>query len=94
MQTADLTILNPAGLHARPSASLVKLCSSFKSKVYLEQDGYKVNAKSILGVMTLAAEQGSTLRLIVEGDDEKQALQDIKALFDAGFHEMDGPNDS
>lgn len=93
MPAIKVTVLNPAGLHARPSASLVKLCSSFKSKVYLEQDGYRINAKSILGVMTLAAEQGSELTLLVEGEDQDEAIKQIKALFDAGFYEMDSAID-
>jgi phosphocarrier protein len=92
MASVNVQILNPAGLHARPSASLVKLCSSFKSKIFLDQDGYKVNAKSILGVMTLAAEKGSELTLIAIGEDEELALEKIKALFDAGFHEMETDN--
>lgn len=92
MASITVQIINPAGLHARPSASLVKLCSSFKSKIFLDQDGYKVNAKSILGVMTLAAEMGSELILTAIGEDEEEALQKIKALFDAGFYEMEGDN--
>jgi phosphocarrier protein len=92
MASVIVQIINPAGLHARPSASLVKLSSSFKSKVFLDQDGYKVNAKSILGVMTLAAEQGSELTLSAIGEDEEVALQKIKTLFDAGFYEMEGDN--
>lgn len=93
MQSTQVTVLNPAGLHARPSAMLVKLCTKFKSKVFLDQDGYKINAKSILGVMTLAAEQDSELTLITDGEDEVQALNEIKKLFELGFHEMDGAED-
>lgn len=92
MASVIVQIINPAGLHARPSASLVKLCSGFKSKIFLDQDGYKVNAKSILGVMTLAAEKGSELTLSAIGEDEELALEKIKALFDAGFYEMEGDN--
>lgn len=93
MQSIQVKVLNPAGLHARPSAMLVKLCTKFSSKVFLDQDGYKINAKSILGVMTLAAEQGSELTLITDGEDEKDALLEIKNLFDTGFNEMEVEDD-
>lgn len=84
----ELTIVNRSGLHTRPAASLVKLASKFKSDVQLSRDGFTINAKSIIGVMTLAAEMGSTLQLIVEGPDELNASEEIKALFDSGFGEV------
>lgn len=84
----ELTIVNRSGLHTRPAASLVKLASRFKSDVQLSRDGFTINAKSIIGVMTLAAEMGSTLQLIVEGPDEVNAAEEIKALFDSGFGEV------
>lgn len=93
MQSTQVKVLNPAGLHARPSAMLVKLCTKFRSKVFLDQDGYKINAKSILGVMTLAAEQDSELTLITEGEDEVQALEEITQLFKLGFNEMEESED-
>lgn len=84
----ELTIVNRSGLHTRPAASLVKLASRFKSDVQLSRDGFTINAKSIIGVMTLAAEMGSTLQLIIEGPDEVNAAEEIKALFDSGFGEV------
>ncbi len=84
----NLTIKNRAGLHTRPAAMLVKLAAKFKSDIYLERDGYGINAKSIIGVMTLAAEQGSELLVRVEGDDEQQAYTELAALFNSGFGEL------
>jgi phosphocarrier protein len=66
---------------------LVRTASKFDADVYLERDGYEINGKSVIGVMTLAAEQGATLTLIVEGDDEDEAADVIARLFDDGFGE-------
>lgn len=74
------------GLHARPSATLVKVASGFKSDFFIQLQGYKINGKSILGVMTLAAEQGAELELIVEGEDEEEAMKTIAELFDNNFN--------
>ncbi|MCO6466540.1 MAG: HPr family phosphocarrier protein [Bradyrhizobiaceae bacterium] len=83
-----LRVVNRAGLHTRPAAMLVKTASQFSSEIYLERDGFSINAKSIIGVMTLAAEQGSTLGLTVEGADEVQAADAIQELFTSGFGEQ------
>lgn len=88
MVEATVTIRNAAGLHTRPAAMLVKLTSKFKSDIYLIRNGFTINAKSIIGVMTLAAEQGSQLILRIEGRDEKQALHDIVNFFESGFGEL------
>lgn len=80
-----VTIKNSAGLHARPSAQLVKLASKFKSDFYIHSYGYRVNGKSILGVMTLAAESGAELELELEGPDEDEALKAIKEAIDNKF---------
>jgi phosphocarrier protein len=80
-------IVNEAGLHARPAAALVKLSSTFKSDFFIHMYGYRVNGKSILGVMTLAAEQGAELELEVEGPDEEEAMEAIVALIGNGFEE-------
>lgn len=84
-----VTIKNSAGLHARPSAQLVKLASKFKSDFFIHSYGYRVNGKSILGVMTLAAEHGAELELEVDGPDEGDALEAIEELIDNKFG-MDG----
>ncbi|MBI3258108.1 MAG: HPr family phosphocarrier protein [Ignavibacteriae bacterium] len=83
-----LIVRNRAGLHTRPAAMLVKLAAKFKSDIYLNRDGYDINAKSIIGVMTLAAEQGSELLLTVEGADEQDAIVELKSLFENGFGEL------
>lgn len=85
MVRKKVRVLNEAGLHARPSSSLVKLASKFESDFFIEMQGYKVNGKSILGVMTLAAEHGAELELIVDGKDEKKALESISNLFENKF---------
>lgn len=83
-----LIVRNRAGLHTRPAAMLVKLAAKFKSDIYLNRDGYDINAKSIIGVMTLAAEQGSELLLTVEGADEQDAIAELRLLFENGFGEL------
>ncbi len=83
-----LIVRNRAGLHTRPAAMLVKLAAKFKSDIYLNRDGYDINAKSIIGVMTLAAEQGSELLLTAEGADEADAITELKLLFENGFGEL------
>lgn len=87
MVKKELTILNSSGLHARPAASLVKLASRFTSKIYLQKDGLEVNAKSIMGVMTLAAEKGSKILIIADGKDEKEALKQLIELIKKKFCE-------
>lgn len=87
MIQVTLTIVNRAGLHTRPAAMLVKLASTFSSNIYLVKDGFHVNAKSIIGVMTLAAECGSKVVLQVDGSDEQAASAAIIKLFTSGFGE-------
>lgn len=83
-----VTIQNDAGLHARPAAALVKLASKYESDFYIHMYGYKVNGKSILGVMTLAAEKGAELELELDGPDEQEAVESIVELIDSGFGEV------
>jgi phosphocarrier protein len=80
-----ITIKNSSGLHARPSAALVKTAGKFKSDFFIHMYGYKVNGKSILGVMTLAAEFGSEIELEFDGDDEREAMDTITELIDNKF---------
>ncbi|HEX6983255.1 MAG TPA: HPr family phosphocarrier protein [Balneolaceae bacterium] len=82
-----VTIVNDAGLHARPAAALVKTAGKFDCEFYIHMYGYKVNGKSILGVMTLAAEKGAELELEFDGADENQAAEAIVELIDNGFGE-------
>ncbi len=87
MLRANLKISNKLGLHARASAKLTKLAGSFKSEVFLARNGRRVNAKSIMGVMMLAAGMGAEVELEVEGEDEAQAFQSIEALVNDKFGE-------
>lgn len=82
-----VSIVNEAGLHARPAAALVKTASKFQSDFYIHMYGYRVNGKSILGVMTLAAEKGAELELEINGSDEKEAAKAITQLIENGFDE-------
>ena len=82
-----LTINNKLGLHARASAKLTKLASSFACDVHLSRGGRRVNAKSIMGVMMLAAGQGTEIEMEVEGADETQAAEAITALVNDKFGE-------
>ncbi len=82
-------IVNKTGLHARPATALVKLAGRFKSEFYIYMHGYRINGKSILGVMTLAAEQGAELELEIDGPDEEEAAKAITELIESGFKEID-----
>jgi phosphocarrier protein HPr len=84
----EVTIRNRTGLHTRPAATLVKLAAKFKSDFFIYKDGFQINGKSIIGVMTLAAEQGSKLILRFSGEDEEEAARAIVELFEKGFDEV------
>jgi phosphocarrier protein HPr len=81
------TIVNSLGMHARPAARLVKLASSFQSHIELVKDGVAINGKSIMGVMMLAAECGSSITIRADGPDEAGALDALAALVAEGFGE-------
>ena len=83
----EFTIVNALGLHARAAAQLVKLANRFQSEVFLVKDGQEVNGKSIMGVLMLAATQGSPIAVRAEGDDAEPALKAIGDLVQAGFGE-------
>ena len=86
--TKELTILNRLGLHARPSAMFVKTASRFRTtEVWVEKDGERVNGKSIMGLMMLAAGQGSKLLLSCEGPEADKALAEIEAVIARKFDE-------
>ncbi|MBI2073979.1 MAG: HPr family phosphocarrier protein [Gemmatimonadetes bacterium] len=82
-----VTIVNELGLHARPAAAFVKVAGRFKAEVTVGRDDLVVNGKSIMGVMTLAAEPGSELTIRAEGDDAQAAAEALVNLVAAGFHE-------
>ncbi|QOW20236.1 HPr family phosphocarrier protein [Lysobacter ciconiae] len=83
----DLTVSNRLGLHARATAKLVQLLSGYRSSATLIAKGREVNAKSIMGVMLLAAGQGTQIRLRVEGEDEARVADAVAALFERSFDE-------
>jgi phosphocarrier protein HPr len=83
----DFTIVNALGLHARAAAQLVKLANRFQCDVFLVKDGQEVNGKSIMGVLMLAATQGSIISVRTEGADAEPALKAISELVAAGFGE-------
>jgi phosphocarrier protein HPr len=82
-----VTIRNPYGLHARPAAEFVKLSSRFTAHVTVEKDGLEVNGKSIMGVMMLAAECGSNLKIVAVGEDAGDAVEALVALVQGHFGE-------
>lgn len=83
----EATIANRLGLHARPAAEFVKLSSRFESEVYIARDDLEVNGKSIMGVLMLAAEHGSEIRIRADGEDAEDALQALADLVARGFEE-------
>lgn len=85
----DVEIVNRLGLHARAAAKLVHLAGRFQCDVSLLQDGEEVDAKSILGILLLAAGQGSRLTVRCAGEDEREAVESITELFAEGFGEED-----
>jgi phosphocarrier protein len=87
MRSVTVTVTNKLGLHARPSAKLTQVATGFQSEVWLTRKGRRINAKSIMGVMMLAASQGSELLLEVEGPDEDEATEALETLFRDGFGE-------
>ena len=82
-----VVIVNQAGIHARPAAMLVQLASKFTSEIHVGKDGLDVNAKSIMGVLLLAAECGAQLKIRSEGPDAQEAVDAIAALVARGFEE-------
>ena len=87
MAERQVTIVNKLGIHARPAAEIVKTCSRFKSAITIIRDDLEVNAKSIMGVMMLAAEQGAVVTIRAEGPDADAALDALAALVAGKFGE-------
>ena len=82
-----VTIINAIGLHARPATFFIQKASSYKCSVYVEKDDRRVNAKSLLGVLSLGIAKGMTVKLIADGSDEKDALDGLEALINTGFQD-------
>jgi phosphocarrier protein HPr len=87
MPQIDLVVSNKLGLHARAAAKLTKLASQFGSEIFIAKEARRVNAKSIMGVMMLAAGKGTNVQIQAEGGDADQALDAIRELFDDKFGE-------
>ena len=84
----EVQIMNRAGMHARPAAEFVKTAGRFAAEITVEKEGLEVNGKSIMGVLMLAAEQGSRLRLTASGEDAAAALDALADLVGRGFEEI------
>ena len=82
-----IKVSNRAGIHARPAAVLVQAAKDFKCSIYFEKGSERINAKSIMGILTLAAAYKTELKIVAEGEDEEQAVETIARLFDSKFEE-------
>ncbi len=87
MTQRDVTIKNRAGIHARPASLIVQTAGKYESNVYLEKDGTRINAKSIMGIITLVASYKTILLLSADGPDEEDAVDAIERLFETRFEE-------
>lgn len=87
MISRDVTIKNNVGLHARPATFFIQKANSYRSSIWVEREDRRVNAKSLLGVLSLGIVKGMTITLIADGSDEQDALDGLAALIDAGFNE-------
>jgi phosphocarrier protein HPr len=83
----EVTVINRLGLHARPAAMFVKVCNKHRSEVWVEKDGEQVNGKSIMGLMMLAAGQGSKLQVTAEGSDAEKVIGEIESIVLRRFDE-------
>ncbi len=85
MPVCELTIPNEDGLHARPAAKFVKIASRYSCEVWVEKDDEEINGKSIMGLMMLAASQGTVIKVTAEGDGADAALEQLSKLVNSGF---------
>ena len=85
--TKELTVTNKLGIHARPAAMFVRTANKFECQVYVEKDGERVNGKSIMGLMMLAAGPGSRLTVLAEGEDASKAVTELELLLKRKFDE-------
>ena len=87
MISREVTVTNTIGLHARPATFFIQKANTFKSSIWVEKEDRKVNAKSLLGVLSLGIAQGMTITLLADGSDEDEALQGLADLVNTGFQE-------
>ncbi len=83
----DIVIVNKLGIHARPAAMIVKLANQFKSEIFIEKDNERINGKSIMGIMMLAAAKGSKIKVYAQGEDAETVLIEFEKLFESKFGE-------
>ena len=87
MISRDVTIKNSVGLHARPATFFIQKANSFKSSIWVEKEDCRVNAKSLLGVLSLGIVEGTTITLIADGVDEEEAIKALEELIDSNFND-------
>ncbi len=87
MKTREVVITNASGLHARPATFFIQKANCYKSMILIEKDDRKVNAKSLLGVLSLGIAKGMTVKITAEGQDEDSALDGLVSLVNSGFNE-------
>lgn len=87
MISRSVTIKNSVGLHARPATFFIQKANSYKCSIWVEKEDCRVNAKSLLGVLSLGISEGTTITLIADGNDESSAIDGLCALVDSGFSE-------
>ena len=87
MISRDITVKNSVGLHARPATFFIQKANSYKSSIWLEKEDFRVNAKSLLGVLSLGIVKGTTITLIADGSDEVMAIEGLVTLIDSEFAE-------
>jgi len=87
MTEKTVIVINRAGIHARPSALLVQTTKNFKCNIYIEKNSDRINAKSIMGIITLGATYGTELKITADGEDEEMAVDAIVKLFESKFEE-------
>ena len=87
MYTQEIVVKNEVGLHARPATYFIQKANEFKSGIWVEKEDRRVNAKSLLGVLSMGIAKGMTVTLIADGADEQAAIDGLVALIDSGFGE-------
>ncbi len=87
MVSRDVTIKNSVGLHARPATFFIQKANTYKSSIWVEKDDRRVNAKSLLGVLSLGIVKGMEITIFAEGIDEKEAAEGLATLVESGFNE-------
>ena len=88
MISKDVTVQNNVGLHARPATFFIQKANEYKANIWVEKDEHRVNAKSLLGVLSLGIVGGTSIKIIADGTDEEQAVESLVRMVDSGFMEQ------